>query len=176
MKNLFFALPMAALAACGNDDSTAPSKDAILTTDFESLVGWVPDPSTITKEKAHSGLYSLKVDQNHEFSLSYSVILGQLSSTRIRGIKMDAWAYMPNKEATAKLGFILKEAAGGKDILGDGIELGSQVKEYGKWVKISKEVNFPASAGYSSQIVMFLWRAGSTGPAYVDDIQLTALR
>lgn len=175
MKKLFFALPLLALAACGKDNSTAENPDVLMTADFDSLVGWIPDASTVTKEKAHSGAYSIKVDPSHEYSLTYTNSLGQLSSSRIRGVKLDAWAFMPNKDATAKLGFLVKDATDGKVALGEGIELKDQVKEYGKWVKISKEINFPASANYSSQIVIFLWKAGSTGPAYVDDIQLTAL-
>ena len=164
------------LAGCNQNTSPVYDKDTVMTSDFDSLAGWVPDPSTLTKEQAHSGSYSLKVDKNHEFSLSYSAILGQLTETRLRGIKMTSWVYMPNKEATAKMGFILKDVTGGKDILSDGIELKDQVKEYSKWVQVSKDINFPASASYSSQIVIFLWRAGATGPAYIDDIQLTALR
>lgn len=147
-----------------------------MSADFDSLIGWIPDPSTVTQEKAHSGRYSLKVEPGHDFSLTYSAVLGQLSSTRIRGVKVDAWAYMPNKDAAAMLTFVVKDVAGGKDILNDYLKLPEQVKEYGKWVKVSKEITLPPATNYSSQIVVYLWRAGATGPAYIDDIQLTALR
>lgn len=176
MKNILLALPLAALFACGSDDSAKDAKDVMMNADFDSLVGWVPDPSTLTKEKAHSGAYSLKVDPTHEYSLTYSNTLGQLSGTRIRGIKVDAWAYLPSKDAAANLVFVLKDNVGGQDILNEQIGLLSQVKEYGKWVQISKEISFPASANYTSQLGVYLWRASSAVPVYVDDIRVTALR
>lgn len=145
--------------------------------DFESLVGWIPDASTVAKDKAHSGQYSIKVDQNHEYGLGYTSLLGQLSSTRIRGVKLDAWVYLTDKDAVgSKLTFILKDAASGQELLGNRIELAEQVKDYGKWVKFSKEINFPTSANYTSQVLVYLWRGGASKPTYIDDIQLTALR
>lgn len=178
MKYLLLALASAAsLTACSGDNSTAaPDKDTLMHNDFESMVGWIPDAVALTKDKAHSGVYSLKVDKQHEYSLGYNYLLGQLSPTRLRGIRVDAWAYAPEKNPAAQLRMAVNNAVGGTPIASEGIEFNSQVKEYGKWVKVSKEFDFPSTASYTSQLVIYLWSAGGTNPAYIDDIQVTALR
>ena len=82
---------------------------------------------------------------------------------------------MTDKKATAKLEFVVKEVAWGKELLREQILL-DQVPSYGKWVKISREIILPATATYSSQLTIYMSRAGAETPAYVADIQLTALR
>ncbi|GAB3635386.1 hypothetical protein GCM10027422_09760 [Hymenobacter arcticus] len=178
MKQLLLALASAAsLSACSSNNSAAPlGKDVLMHNDFESMAGWIPDPVALTRDKAHSGNYSIKVDQDHEYSMGYNYLLGQLSPTRLRGVRLDAWAYAPNKEVTAQLRLALNDAVGGKPIMVEGIDYSAATKDPGKWVKISKEFNFPASANYSNQLVVYLWRGGTSGTAYVDDVQITALR
>ncbi|TDN36584.1 hypothetical protein A8B98_07780 [Hymenobacter sp. UV11] len=152
-----------------------PDKDLLMHNDFETVAGWVADPATLTQEQAHSGRYSLKVDKDHQYSLTYYSLLGQLSPTRIRGVRVDAWAYEPNKDNSVQLRIGLNDAAGGKLMMGDGIAYNVQVGEPNKWVKISKEIVFPPNVNYSSQLVMYLWNAGGAGAGYLDDVQLTAL-
>lgn len=178
MKQLLFALVGAvSLSACSSDNSSATlGKDVLMHNDFESMVGWIPDPVALTRDKAHSGNYSIKVDQDHEYSMGYNYLLGQLSATRIRGVRLDAWAYAPDKNMNAQLRLALNDAVGGKPIMVDGIAYSEQVKDPNKWVKISKEFIFPPNANYSNQLVVYLWRGGGSGRAYVDDVQLTALR
>lgn len=178
MKHFLLVLAGAAsLSACSGKNSLAePDKDLLMHNDFETVAGWVADPATLTQEKAHSGRYSLKVDKDHPYSLTYYSLLGQLSPTRIRGVRVDAWAYKPDRDNSVQLRLGLNEAAGGKLMMGDGIAYTDQVKEPGKWVKISKEITFPPNATYSSQLVMYLWNEGGAGAGYLDDVQLTALR
>jgi hypothetical protein len=175
MKTILLVISLAALTACSHDNET-DNKDLLMHTDFDSLVGWVPEAPSLSKGQAHSGHYSLKVDKGLEFSLGYSAVLGQMSSTRLRGVHMEAWAFLPTKDSKARLGFIVKDAVGGKDLLGDGLDLQDQVKDPGKWTKISKDFTFPATASYTSQLLMFMWGPGANGPIYLDDLQLTALR
>lgn len=175
MKKLFLALPLAVLAACGGKDSATSDKDVLMTSDIDGMVGWMSNPSDLPKGEAHSGNYSLRVDQNHEFSPGYTAILGQLSSTRLRGIKLEAWVYATNKNSRGKLEFVVRDAAGGKEIFRDQTIL-SDVKDYGKWELVSKDIMLPPTANYLSQIVIYVSRAEATSPAYVDDIKLIAIR
>lgn len=175
MKNFFLALPLAALVACGSDNSTTVDKDVLMTSDIDGVAGWLPDQNALVKGEAHSGAYSLRVDQNHEFSPGYTAIMGKLSPTHLRGVKLEAWVYATDKNATAKLELAVNEAPGGKELLRSQTKL-DEVKDYGKWVKVSKDIIFPPTVTYSSQLVIYVSRAGATSPAYVDDLQLTALR
>ncbi|GAA4379097.1 hypothetical protein GCM10023186_16300 [Hymenobacter koreensis] len=146
-----------------------------MSNDFESIVGWAPENKSLTTERAHSGRYSLKVDKDTEFSLTYDVLLGKLSAKRLRGVKLEAWAYLPNAGGDAKLGLVINAPNSEQTILGEGIQLGEQVKKYNEWVKVSKDIVFPPNAEYMSHMKIFLWRAGASAPAYIDDITLTPL-
>jgi hypothetical protein len=177
MKKLLLVLIGAAsLSACSGDNSSAKlGKDVLMHNDFESMAGWIPETTALTRDKAHSGNYSVKVDQEHEYSMGYNCLLGQLTPTRIRGVRLEAWGYTPDN-MNAQLRLALNDAVGGKTFMLEGIEYGEQVKTTNKWVKISKEFIFPPNANYSSQLVVYLWRGGGNGPAYFDDVQVTALR
>lgn len=174
MKKLFLVLPLVALAACGGD-SGAPDKDVLMTSDIDSMVGWLSDPGALPKGQAHSGSYCLRVDQTHEFSPGYQAVLGQLSSTRLRGVKLDAWVFATDKNSKGKLEFALRDPASGKEIFRHQMHL-EEASDFGKWVPMSQEILFPPTANYSTQLVIYVSRAEATSPAYVDDLKLTALR
>jgi len=178
MKYLLLALASAAsLAACsGNKAETASAKDVLMHNDFENMAGWVSDPTPFTQEKAHSGRYSLKVDQDHEYSLGYNYLLGQLSPTRIRGVRVEAWVYLPERNNTAQIRVAVNGAAKGETIMNEGIDLNAEVKDTGRWTKVSKEFTFPTTVNYTSQLVMYLWRGGNSGKVFMDDVQISALR
>lgn len=182
MKYVLLAAAVAGLSACSGDNAAVgPDQDVLMHNDFESTVGWVPDATAPSAEQAHSGRYSLKVDAAHPYSLTYYSLLGKLSASRIRGLRVEGWAYTPNPAASASVGLRvgINDAPGGKLLLGDGIAYGEQVKEAGKWTKISKEITLGPTVNYSSQLVIYLWSGGTgpgAGPAYLDDISVTALR
>ena len=177
MKKYFSApLLLLGLASCRDNSTATQNPDQAMSTDFDALVGWVSDGGTLSTAQAHSGRYSLTVDSQHEFSINYSVPLSQLSNTRFRGVQVDAWIFVPDKGPTAQLVAVLKDAAG-TDIMHENIDLGEKLRgNYGQWIKISREVNFPATANADSRLVMYLWRANAPGPTYLDDLQLTSLR
>ena len=173
MKRTFFLLTLTGLVACQKQDTVADTK-VLMSSDIDSLVGWVAGPNTFSKGKAHSGKYSLGVDQSHEFSPNYAAMLGDVFSTRPRGVKLSAWVYATDEHSGGKLEFVLKDGTNGQEQFRKQFRL-TEVGGYGKWVRLEQEINFPKEVTYSSQIFMYVSRAESTTPAYVDDLQLTAL-
>ena len=176
MKKYLSALLLTVgLASCGDDTSTTPNPDLVMSADFDSLMGWLPDNGLSTAQ-AHSGRYSLAVDPQREFSLNYVAPLLQLSDTRFRGVRVEGWAFVPGKGETAHLVVLLRDKVSGKDSMRDDIGLGEQVRgKYGEWVKFSRDIEFPTTVGADSQLVIYLWRGIATTPNYVDDLQLTLL-
>jgi hypothetical protein len=176
MKIFLLVLALATLTACGNDNP-APDilgKDVLMTSDIDSLPGWLPDPNALKPGPAHSGKYALRVDADHEFTPNYKAFLGQLSPTRLRGVKLEAWAYATDSNSFGKLEFVLR-AADGQELFREQTPL-EEMKPYGTWVPISKEIIFPPIINSTTQLVIYVSRAGSHTPAYVDDLKLTALR
>lgn len=178
MKYFLLTLAGAAsLTACsGNKADTVLDKDVLMHNDFENMLGWVPDAALFTDEQAHSGRYSLQVNQDHEYSLAYNYLLGLLSPSRIRGVRVEAWVYMPERNSSAQIRVAVDGANKGETLMKEGIDLGAEVKDTGKWQKVSKEFTFPTNANYTSQLVIYLWRGGDKAKVFMDDVQVIALR
>lgn len=176
MKSLLTALAMLSLAACSSNTEFGTPGDYITRNDFESMMGWIPDASALTKDHAHSGQYAIQVNPEHEFSLTYTAMLGNVSPHKLRGIKLEAWVFLPDDKTTGVLGVqILDPAQGNKEIFGSGINLPETVKEYGKWVQVSKDIMLPDNIAYTHNLKVFLWRAGTASTVYVDDLSIKAI-
>ena len=177
MRNNFLLLTLALMSACSSADESADnvaSNKIITTNDFESVAGWgCVDLATLEHGQAHSGHYSLKVDGGHEFSLTFDMALGVATPSKIKTVRLDAWAYLPSDKATGVLGIQIMEPAGNAQTYGEGIRLGEVVKEYGKWVKVSKDFVLPDNITAMQHLRMSLWRAGASDYVLIDDIRLS---
>ncbi|GGF04581.1 carbohydrate binding domain-containing protein [Hymenobacter cavernae] len=178
MKNFFCFLVLASfISSCSSDDELTAGPNTITANDFESLAGWVGgDQATLTKTRAHSGKYALEVSNGHDFSLTYDAVLGQISPRKLKKVRLEAWAFRPNPNAKGVLGIqIVDPAQDNKPVAGDGIYLESEVKEFNKWVKVSKDITLPDNLVYTQHLRLFLWRGAGSEPNYVDDVSLTIL-
>ena len=171
---LMLGLVGSLLAACSKSDSSSANDANVVTfNDFENFDGWLPPTPSLTRDQAHSGKFSIKVDGNTEFSTGYSNMLGKVSPKRMRKIKLQAWAYMPSDKSTARLGIQITDPATGQEIFGDGINFADEVKKTKTWVEISKEVTLPENITAAQNLKLFLWRSSATDAAFVDDVSLS---
>lgn len=174
MKKLLFGLIALGCVACGGADK---KNDNLLTgNDFEESEGWLnggTNPS-LTKEKAHSGAYAVKVAPGLDYSLGYNGVLGKLSPSRLEKLKLHAWVYLPDDKATAKLVTEVKNAGQEKSIVWDGFDLveRGKVDGFNKWIEVEKVVPLPSTVNSESQLLVYLWRGDSSQPVYLDDMQL----
>ena len=178
MKKTLFSLGIlgALLSACSKSEPEASDNAKVITAnDFESVDGWMPTVPSLTRDQAHSGKYSIRVDGNTEFSLGYGNLLGKVSPTKLRKLNVEAWVYAPSAKSQARLGVQVTDPVTGKEIFGDGITITDQVKEYKKWVKISKEIVLPENITATQVLKVFLWRASASDAAYMDDIRVVAV-
>jgi hypothetical protein len=179
MKKTFFsllALAALGLASCGKQDGGAGDPNTIIDNNFDTLAGWVPEPqnATLTKEKAHSGLYSLKVDGAHEYSMGYHEQLGKLSQQRFKSINVSAWAFVPaaGSNATLVVAATNPTSTDQKPMLWEGIDLNKE-KVYGKWIEIKKTINMPEGALPTTDLTLYLWRTGGDQAVFLDDLHVT---
>jgi hypothetical protein len=176
LKVFLYALAAVSLTACSTNVEIGSPGDYITRNDFEAMAGWVSDGSSLTKDHAHSGIYSIKVDKDKEFGLTYQAPLGNVSPHKLRGLAIEAWVFMPSAKANGVLGMqVIDPAQNGQQIFGEGINLGEQVKEYNKWVVVRKEIMLPANVAYTHNLKVFLWRSGATEPVYVDDLSIKGI-
>ena len=162
-------------AACSSDNSSGAAKDKIITSnDFESTSGWSVDPNLLYRGRAHSGQYAIKVDGEHEFSLTFDMPLAQATPTKIKTVHLQAWALLPNDKATAQLGVqVMKPEDLSQQVFGEGINLNEVVKTYNEWVKVSKDITLPDDITPLQHLRVTLWRAGSNEQVLVDDVELS---
>ena len=174
MKKITALLGLSLLAACSSDDNAPSVSDAktITANDFESLAGWNVDLGMLDKGRAHSGKYAIKVNKDHEFSLTFDMVLGQATPTKIKQVHLEGWAYLPSDKAAGMLGMQIM-GPNGAQLFGDGIRLGDVVKTYGKWTKVEKDITLPDNITALDHIRMSLWRADATDEVLVDDIRLS---
>jgi hypothetical protein len=176
MKFLLLISATIFLMSCSTKEQNvnATNGGTVLTfNDFESLAGWAPENNTLTRENAHSGQYSIKVDPDKEFSLGYDMQLGNITPRKPRKVRLEAQAYLFSGQSQAKLGLQISDPANGQMVLGDGIQLAEQVTKYRTWTPVSKEIEIPDNVVYSHHIKVFLWRGYFPETAYVDDIKLS---
>lgn len=174
MKKIAYAFLALALAGCNDEAAQAPAGQ-ITFNDFEAVDGWstgVPVPS-LTKEKAHSGTYAIRVAPGLDYSTGYNNLLGKISTTRLRKVKVQAWVFVSNPQSTAVLVTQIHSVEQSKDLLWDGLDVTKAAKETNKWVQIEKEVVLPETATYTNQLLVYLWRNGSAQPTYLDDLRIS---
>ncbi|OON70802.1 hypothetical protein [Hymenobacter sp. CRA2] len=174
MKKLLYAMLAFGMVACGKKDSEVPANQ-LTSNDFESFEGWLGDMNvpSLNKDKAHSGRWSLKVGPNIEFAMGYNILLGKLSPSKLKKIKVKAWAYLPNGKAQAVLVTQLtRPVEGNKQMMWEGLDLAKDVKTYNKWVEVEKTITLPADANYADKLSMYLWRTNENETAYIDDLSI----
>ncbi len=174
----FAGLAMASLLLLGcTTQPESTGSDTLMHNDFDSLAGWlgVTPPPSLTREKAHSGAYSIKVDSNTEFSIGYTKSLGQLSDVRVTKLQVEAWVWVPNPSSNAVLVVTLAEP-GAKPLRWNGFDLVKAGAKYGEWTKVSQVVEVPAAATTNTLLNIYLWRTNAPQPIYLDDLTVSAVR
>ncbi|QNH62119.1 hypothetical protein [Hymenobacter sediminicola] len=175
MKKLLYALLAVGMVSCGEKKAEIPANQ-LAGNDFESIDGWMGDntPASLTKEKAHSGRYSIKVDPAVEYSMGYSNLLGKLSASKLRKLKVHGWVNLPNGKTEAVLVTQITDPANpaAKPIVWEGLKLTDQVKAFNKWVEVEKEIILPDNVTYANKISVYLWRTGAPEPAFLDDLTI----
>ena len=162
------------LNACSSDNKQTIPENRVTLNDFEALDGWMP-AVPLTAERAHSGRYSIKVDKDAEYSLGYSNPLGKVSPTKIKKLTINAWALRTGSEAKAVIVVeITNPANPTAKPYWQSMDMYQQVKTFNTWTKVTKDFELPATILPTSQLRVYMWRAGAPGQAtFLDDFEIT---
>ncbi|SHJ35599.1 hypothetical protein SAMN02745146_2898 [Hymenobacter daecheongensis DSM 21074] len=164
------------LAGCSPKTDDAQSANVLAENDFDHLDGWagdLPALATLSKTKAHSGAYSTSVRPGFDYSLGFSNVLGKLTDRRPQKITISAWVMLPNDQANARLVVEIKDPNKSDDLLYKALELRSVVKKYNEWQQVEQTIEMPATAAVTSRLLVYLWRADSNEPVYLDDMKIS---
>lgn len=165
------------LTNCQPQASSTSPNGPLAATDFENLDGWLPDSPTgtaLSRDRAHSGKFSTKVDGAHEFSLGYNNSLSTLSPEWPGKITISAWVLLLDEQHAPKLVAEVKGPGNsGPSLLWAGLDLGQQAKVSNKWYHVEQTITLPETAKPNSRLLVYMWRADSQQPAYLDDVQIS---
>ena len=173
MKQLLYLALALGMVACG-DKSEVPANQ-LAGNDFESMDGWLGDTGmgSLTKDKAHSGRYAIKVDAKNEYSIGYGNMLGKLSASKLKKVKIRAWVNLPDANSKAVLVTqIANPTDPSKPLMWDGFKLTDKVKTYNKWVEVEREIALPENVTYADKLGVYLWRASTSAVTYLDDLSI----
>lgn len=172
-KNYILLAGMLAFISCSQSDANLNDASLISFNNFEAVEGWGPMQPTVTKEKAHSGKYAIKVDAAHEFSYGFDKTIGQITNKKPKALNLEAWAYVPGKD-TGKASLILQitKPSSGQQVKWEGIDVVNN-QDFKEWTKISKTIKLPDNVEVSDRLQVYLWRGGATEPVYLDDLKIS---
>ena len=170
----FFAYPAFALLLAASACSSRSSKpeNELLSNDFESLTGWDTENPSLTREKAHSGQYSIKIQQGIDYSLTYRNILGKMASSRIDKIRIKGFVYLTKPTQASLAVQLMQSPTDGTSVFNQAIKLQDKVKNVGEWTEINEVVDLPASAAPGNELRLYTWGATNDEVVYLDDLQV----
>jgi hypothetical protein len=161
------------VAATGCSSKETSPENLVFGNDFDSLAGWIPENPSLTQEKAHSGKYSIKVQQGIEYSLTYINLLGKISPTKVSKLRISAYVYVTKPSAATLVLQVTRSATDPTSIFNQGINFKDAVKQPGKWVKVSQVFTLPADAAATNQLKVYVWNSQNDNGVYVDDLEVS---
>lgn len=175
MKKLIYAFVTISLIAC-QEQAVEESTNKLVENNFESMDGWVGDitPPSLTKERAHSGHYGVKVSPTIEYSMGYQNPLSKLSNNQLKKIRVRCWVNLSKgaTETMLVLSITDPSAPQAKPILWEGMKVAEKVKSVNKWEEIVQIISLPANAASTSKFSAYLWSKGAKETVYMDDMTL----
>lgn len=168
-------LGLGLLLGSGCSKSGSDDKDVLTSNDFDHLDGWAGDVPSLTRDKAHSGAYSVMVKPGMDYSLGYSNPLGRLSLTRPDKIRVSGWILRAGDQNAAKLVIEITDPITKAAILWDGIDLGKEAPKVNTWQHIEHDITVPPTASATSIIKAYLWRTDANQPTYLDDLTISQI-
>jgi hypothetical protein len=167
----WFGLGTLFISSCSRD--TVYGNGVLMRSDFDHLTGWIGDTSSLTRDKAHSGAYSLVVKPGAARSLGYDAVLGQLCSSRPDKLYVSAWVMRTGNQNATKLVVEIKDPDANNQVFREDIDLGKEVQKLDTWQRLEHAVAVPPKVSANAHIMLYLSGAEAGQPTYLDDLALS---
>lgn len=114
----------------------------------------------------------MKTGPGIDYSLTFSAPLNQLSATKPRKLRLQAWVWVPDETNTTTL---VVETTGDKGIVSwEGIKLGNTLGSYGSWQQLDQKIMLSPHLTSDDALRVYLWRpSGNDSPVYLDDLVIS---
>jgi hypothetical protein len=132
------------------------------------------NPDVRVTEKAHSGMYSSKVDKNNPYSTGIRKNLKEVAYHKNTVIRASGWFFVPEKGSDSY--FAISFVAGGKSLNFNPFGLDRYMQNFGQWEHHTFEMYMPKfhekTENDPSALVELYYFNGSEVPCYVDDLKI----
>ncbi len=163
---------MILFSACsGNKEEVKNENKAVagvFSSDLEAT-GWM-NLFTLSKDVAHSGRYSSRVDSINQFSFGFREFASIIADTIPKKVDIDFW--MLCLQTGIKSTLVLSIDSVDKNIFWHGIELADSVKAPNKWQEIKATVDLPENIMATDKISIYVWNKEKR-TFYIDDLKVT---
>jgi hypothetical protein len=170
-KNLHYALllvVMVVFAACSGNKSAEREPGSILVkSDLENLA-WI-NQNTLSKDVAHSGMFSSKLDSLTEFSYGYSSTFNNLSDTLPVSVDVSVWIYYSQLKINSSLVISIDSVS--KNIFWKGVPLADSIKAANQWQEIKVTFELPKKIMPTDNLKIYVLNAEKRN-FYMDDLSL----
>ena len=165
------------IAGCGYHANPDDVREyVVFANDFEHMAGWLPENApALSTERAHSGRYSVRVDKEHPYSLTYRLTVGKAFSRRPHRMRLSAWVWVAGADDNAQLVFTLGLPAPNTPPLFSTRLFLADNWPYKRWTHLSRDIDLPPEFPSQSQLNVYLWHCTAQDAVFADDWQLTEL-
>lgn len=161
------------LGCDGTNSGQAESNDKMLIyNNFDELRGWIDNTAgSLTKQQAHSGRYSLTVGGGPEYSLTFRHPFGDLTASKPRKLRLQAWVRIEAAATPAQLVVEVTKPGSQEQVFRRAINL-VEHGEPGKWTELKADLIMPETIAYDQVLVVYLWANTAVKAVYMDDLRI----
>jgi hypothetical protein len=139
----------------------------LVANDLENMA-WI-NLQTLSKDVAHSGRFSSRLDSLTEFSFGYSNTFSNLSDTLPFSVDVSLWIYYPELKINSSL--VISIDSVNKNIFWKGIPLIDSIKTANQWQKINVTFELPKKIMPTDQLRIYVLN-NEKRKFYMDDLSL----
>lgn len=169
-KYLSLILVVFVFISCNPNNNAKKKGRLIFTNDCESLDGWNNNTYPVSSENFHSGRYSNKLNAQSPYSVTFRYKYGDLSSKKIKSVKISVWAYFLTNNYQNKA-YVIDIDSLGHNVFWSGNDMREFVKSPKTWTKIEKVINFPRRYDPNCILSIYGWNSGE-GTILLDDFEI----
>jgi hypothetical protein len=131
-------------------------------------ISWM-NQSTLSKDVAHSGRFSSKIDSVNQFSFGYSAPFNVISDTLPISVDVSAWIFFPQLKINGSIVISIDSVS--KNIFWKGIPIKDSIKYANQWQEIKATFEIPKKILPTDNVKIYVWNDDKR-TFYMDDLSL----
>jgi hypothetical protein len=147
-------------------------KGLVYYNDYESIKGW-SSPLVLTKETAHSGTYSNKLDTGlATFGNTFRLKFKEIIPARIKKVKLSFWAYLTDVTSEGKFVIDITGSPENKSVFWIAKDINDALAGHGKWTEVKVDYTLEDKVTLpGNTILIYPWNTGKKA-FYIDDVRI----